>query len=402
MKTFSRFFVFAMLILLLAGCAAPPAAPTSPPAMISDALATGSYGSNLMVGFVWIIVAFAILVAMHLFIPLVKGKRLLVGATAIILLIATFGYSGYVTVDAGQVGVLLRQGAAVKTLEPGGHVIMPFVEEARIFSIRQWTYSTMPDPVNQGTEEYRDFSVDLPTKDGVQSKVNYTLQGRLDPAAAVEVYSRYGTLENAISQLVKNPSRVMVRELLQNYDAAELITAVDSVNEAVSARLGAQMEEGGLELIFFGFRKPTLGIDGAYERILDAQQVAIRDAELQKAQIPVQAALAEQAAAQAEGAKQVAIKQAEARAESTLAEQKANADAALYSAEQQAAAQKVLADGQAYQITAEADAQAAANEKLARSLTPTLVDYIKWSGWNGQLPQWVTGGDPLLTVPVKP
>lgn len=64
------------------------------------------------------------------------------------------------------------------------------------------------------------------------------------------------------------------------------------------------------------------------------------------------------------------------------------------------ARQKVAeAEGEAKKITTLADAQAQANERLTKSLTPQLVQYEALQKWNGQLPQTTGGAIPFIQVP---
>jgi hypothetical protein len=48
---------------------------------------------------------------------------------------------------------------------------------------------------------------------------------------------------------------------------------------------------------------------------------------------------------------------------------------------------------------AEAEAQAKANELLARSITGTLVQYEMTKRWNGQMPQVTGGAMPMFQLP---
>jgi prohibitin 2 len=59
----------------------------------------------------------------------------------------------------------------------------------------------------------------------------------------------------------------------------------------------------------------------------------------------------------------------------------------------------IKAAGRAKAITAEAEAQARANELLSRSITPTLVQYELAKKWNGSMPQVTGGATPLLQLP---
>jgi regulator of protease activity HflC (stomatin/prohibitin superfamily) len=68
----------------------------------------------------------------------------------------------------------------------------------------------------------------------------------------------------------------------------------------------------------------------------------------------------------------------------------------------QAQGDSIKAAGRAKAITAEAEAQARANELLARSITPTLVQYELSKKWDGKLPQVSGGATPLIQLPTRP
>lgn len=65
----------------------------------------------------------------------------------------------------------------------------------------------------------------------------------------------------------------------------------------------------------------------------------------------------------------------------------------------QAQGDSIKAAGRAKAITAEALAQSHANELLARSITPTLVQYEMAKRWDGKMPTVTSGAMPLLQLP---
>jgi len=65
----------------------------------------------------------------------------------------------------------------------------------------------------------------------------------------------------------------------------------------------------------------------------------------------------------------------------------------------QAQGDSIKAAGRAKAITAEAVAQARANELLSKSITNTLVQYEMAKRWNGQMPQVTGGAMPMLQLP---
>lgn len=57
---------------------------------------------------------------------------------------------------------------------------------------------------------------------------------------------------------------------------------------------------------------------------------------------------------------------------------------------------KAEANAEALRIASEAEAEA--NRNIAASLTPSLVDKIKYEKWNGELPQVQGGGTPIINI----
>jgi regulator of protease activity HflC (stomatin/prohibitin superfamily) len=66
----------------------------------------------------------------------------------------------------------------------------------------------------------------------------------------------------------------------------------------------------------------------------------------------------------------------------------------------EASGDSIKAAGHAKAILAEAEAQAKANDLLARSITPTLVQYEMAKRWNGQMPQ--VSGSAMPMIQLKP
>jgi regulator of protease activity HflC (stomatin/prohibitin superfamily) len=364
MKT-KRFWIIVLLALLVS--CAPAAEIVSQAAQqdyIESTLNTKTAGSSPFValGFL-VVIGIAIWAISGLEI---KNKKLLIYLTIIVCSVMSLMIGSFISIDQGEVGVLVRMGKAIEVRNPGLNTVIPYVDRIVLFSTRDWTYATMLNP-SSGNEDYRDFPTTLITQNGAQASLTYTIQGRLVPEQALTVYERYGTLANAISQSVKFPARVITRQKAQEFDAKKLYLEVDNVDSSVTEELEIIMRQGGLELIMFGFRKPQLGINGDLEISLNNALVAQENAKVAEQEIAVKEAEAKQSVATAEGQKQVAIKQAEAKAASILVE---------------------------------AEAQAEANKILANSISGSLIDYIKWSNWDGKLPLYTSDlGNFLISVP---
>lgn len=84
--------------------------------------------------------------------------------------------------------------------------------------------------------------------------------------------------------------------------------------------------------------------------------------------------------------------QAEKDKEVALIEAEKNKEAAALKAEQMA----IEAQGKADALKIAADAEAEANRKIAESLTPELIEKIKYEQWNGELPQVQGSSSPII------
>ncbi|MDU4375132.1 MAG: SPFH domain-containing protein [Bilophila wadsworthia] len=90
-----------------------------------------------------------------------------------------------------------------------------------------------------------------------------------------------------------------------------------------------------------------------------------------------------------------------AQRETEVATARAEADKAVATAEGEARSKKQIADANAYAILAEATAQEKANQILAKSLTPELIQYNMATRWNGVLPSVTSGAVPFLNLGMK-
>jgi regulator of protease activity HflC (stomatin/prohibitin superfamily) len=66
-----------------------------------------------------------------------------------------------------------------------------------------------------------------------------------------------------------------------------------------------------------------------------------------------------------------------------------------------AAQQIAQAEGEAKARRLRADAEAYSNERIAKSLTPALVEYMKLTKWDGKLPQITGAATPMINLSAK-
>lgn len=283
--------------------------------------------------------------------------------------------NSYVVIDQGSVGVQLNQGKAVGTLNPGPHFIIGYRDQVVIFTTREFTFSTNGDPHNHGSEHYRTWDMDVNTADGVDGDIPFQLRLKVNASNAMALYEEYGTLENAIVGVIKTPALEEARNVTRDKTAEQLMTNIDAYNSAVQALITAEAD-GFITVISFGFRQPDMGE---------------WQAERSKAQTALQTAIYEENQEQVvQHQENQRVIKAQATADIAIINSQQAADSAVIAAEGQAEADKIAADAKAYVILTEAAAEAEANTLVSASLTPALIEYIKWgTKWNGDVPSTI-------------
>ena len=329
-----------------------------------------------------------------------------------------------VTVPPDKTGVLIYLGEEQKVeLESGTHLIVPYLEQVALISSREFTYIATSH-VTEASEDFTDYKVGARTCDGVAVELPYTIKFRIIPEMADEIYVNYGSISAVQERVVKAESRQIVRQVPTNFSSIamytstaiamdpalilddylrELITNVpcgeatlgfENLNEEIRQMLLTRFAQAGLDLTFFGIRQPDLG---AYGEQLDKIRIAAKRAEETHIGVAEAEALKEQGIINAR-------KEAESAKIATVTAAEAQAEAIQTKAQAEAAATIIIAEADAQAVLLAAGAEAEANNMVAISLTPELVEFrlfqSLYASWNGQLPIYTGGGAiPLLQLP---
>jgi regulator of protease activity HflC (stomatin/prohibitin superfamily) len=404
-KTVLLVFVLIILSFAVVGCNGEQViSSTDTSDYISSMLATTIEGSSLGAGVIMAVISIIMgMLASGIYIYFQKKRErynepkknpvllgILIGFVSLIL-IFTIGSAkaSYVVIDEGEVGVVVQQGEYLETLTPGPNFILPYLQKVVVYPTREFTFATMSDPINQGSEQYRTFVMDVTTEKGVTGEIPFLVQAQVNPKKAKQLYTQYGTLENAIVQLIKSPTLSLVRDEIRGQTAEQIAQDIDTFNINVDGDLRPIMEDGGLLLIRFSFRKPDLG---EWEIERNATMIA-------EQQILKEVNLAEVAKAQ----KQAEFYQAEINADIARQNAEGSADAAVTRAEGQAKVTKVAAEAEAFATLTKANAEAEGNLAVSKSVTPELTEYLKWLNWDGKWPSTYFQGESggvLFELPV--
>lgn len=270
---------------------------------------------------------------------------------AVAVIVAILVLNPFKTIDAGTVGVKLRFGQAVDTMAPGIHVVVPFMEQAIVYSTR--TVKRTFDKVNS-------YSKDIQASDSKVS-INY----RVDPTKAIEVYSRYG--ETFAETIIDPVLLKRMKEIFGKYDAAEIVTQREKLGSEVENNVRQNMPPG---IIIDGVQIENIDFSDAYEQAIEAAMQA--QAEVKKT-------------------------------EQELLRQKVEAEKVIVNAEAAAKARvaQATAEAEAIRVKGEAEASAIKAKSDALRESPNLVQLTATEKWNGVLPTTMVPGSSVPFVNVS-
>jgi len=247
---------------------------------------------------------------------------------------------GLVYVESTERGIVKTTragGIRPQALEPGLHWILPFVESMVPYSISNQTYTMSATP-SEGQIQ-ADDSIRARTKDGQEIILDASVIYRVDPAKVVQLHIAWQN--NYQDGIIRPESRGIMRDAVSQYGVEEVVSTkrAEMVNY-ITDELTATLSKNNLELVDFVLR--DIHFSTEYAAAVEQKQIAEQQA--QQAQLVV-----EQRRQEAEQARQVAQGQA---------------DAAV-----------IAAQGAADARLIEANAEAQANQTIAESLTPELLQY---------------------------
>jgi regulator of protease activity HflC (stomatin/prohibitin superfamily) len=272
-----------------------------------------------------------------------------IAALVVLILVSTLWAASSETVSAGSACIVRANGRAESVAGPGRVWLTPFIDDLRCYETTEQSleYTGQDD----SDADFTDSVITHQSKDGVSINVAALVKFRVPPENLMDIHNLYakdmnGLVERRLQDVARNTTRAVIEErtIEELYPAGTGPLSVE-----VEKRLAAEFEERGVVLTSFAITAIDPG--GEYKAAIEAQQQ-----EREKAALAIE---------------QQAVAQEEAEVARIRAEGEANA--AIEAANGQAEAAKVQADADAYVTTSNAESDSQANEKIAASLTPELV-----------------------------
>ncbi len=292
-----------------------------------------------------------------------KGK---IGAV-ILALVMILGIVGAVIclekVPAGYVGVVYNMNGGVdgEVLTQGWHLVSP-TKKVTTYSIGiEQSYLTSD---NKG-DSPDDDSFNIPTSDGKTVRVNLEFSYRFDEERVAETFVMFkGKSGESIKDTFIKPKIIAwTQEVSANYPVTDIFgDKRTQINAELDVYLREKFDQYGIIIDTVNFTDISVDAEtaAAIQKKVTAQQ------ELELANIEAQTAMVN-----ANKEKEVA----QVAAEKAIVE--ANAEAEV--------------------IRIAAEAEAEANRQIAASLTPELIEKIKYEQWDGKMPT-VSGTGAIVSI----
>lgn len=142
--------------------------------------------------------------------------------------------SAVIFVPAGHVGVVydLGRGVLGTTMKEGLSFAIPWWQKVVLFDTRLQEY-TMSSSVDEGALR-KDDSLDAPTSDGQQVKVEATVLYRVDAEKTPEIYKTIGV--DYVDKLIRPFSRSQIRMVISRYTAPAIYSESRQEAETVMTK----------------------------------------------------------------------------------------------------------------------------------------------------------------------
>ena len=280
-------------------------------------------------------------------------------------------------VPTGHVGVVYNMNGGVdgEVLTQGWHMVSP-TKKVTTYSIGiEQSYLTAS---NKGDSK-NDESFSTPTADGKSLTVDLEFSYRFDETCITNTFTRFKgqSGEDVKNTFIKPKMIAWTQEVTAKYPVTDVFgDKRQELNEALDVYLKEKFVPYGIIIDTVNFT--NIATDEETQAAIQKKVTAQQEMELAEIE-------SKTAKIQAEKDKEVAL----------IAAQKDKEKAEI-----EAEMLKIEAEGKAQAEMIAAEAQAEANRKIAASLTPELIEKIKYEQWNGELPK--VQGDSATIVDITP
>ena len=278
------------------------------------------------------------------------NKTIIIAAVVLILAVLVYA-TCTAQVPTGYTGILTTFGRVEKyTLDAGFHFKSPFQKVVLMDNREQKTVF-----------KTQSFSSDIQQVD-IDGSINFSI----NTATAMNLYREVGT--NYFNTLVMPRLLENTKAVFSKYTAENLVAARERLSLTIRDQLSSEMERYGINIISVSIE--NIDFTDSFTDAVEQKQVAAQ--------------------------KKL---QAEIEQEQKTMETQQQAERQRITAEAEASVKKIQADAAAYATRIQAEAEAEANQKIAASLTESLIKWQQANSWDGKLPTFMSG-ESSTTLPI--
>lgn len=265
------------------------------------------------------------------------------GAVVAGLIALTVVGGSFYTVDQGERGVILRNGAVVGTAEPGLGFKLPIVDSVREINVQ--TQARVYEKVMVYSRDQQNANL--------QVSVNY----RLATDQVEKIYSEFGGQDGIVSRLLDRQVPEEVKNVFGKFNAVTAIQERERLSREVQESI--QKAASNTMMIVESVQIENIDFSDAYEQSIEQRMLA--EVEVQKVQ-------------------------------QNAEREKVQAEIAVIQAKAEADAVKLKGDAEAHAINAR-----------GRALrdNPSLVELVQAEKWDGKLPTTMVPGQTVPFINVK-
>lgn len=291
-------------------------------------------------------------------------KRGLLGgiSLALILIVGLFSVVTCLEkIPTGYVGVVYNMNGGVdgEVLRQGWHIVSP-TKKVTTYSVGlEQSYLTSEDKGDSPKDE----SFSIPTSDGKTVRVNLEFSYKFDESRVSDTFTLFKGKkgEDIKDDFIKPKIVAWTQEVSANYPVTDIFgDKRTAINAELDTYLRDKFDQYGIIIDTVNFT--DISVDPETAAAIQKKVTAQQELEL-------------------------------ANIEAQTAKVQANKDKEVAQIKAEQAIIKANADAEALRIAAQAEADA--NREVAASLTPQLIEKIKYEQWDGKMPT-VTGSNSII------
>lgn len=160
------------------------------------------------------------------------GKTRMIWVIVIIALFLIVMWNGFVVIEAGNVGVVLRFGSVSGEVGEGLHLLLPFVDQVKVISIQVQKYESKFDTFSKQQQNVY-----------ITVAVNFTV----DQSNIQNAYRIFGDLDKMVTNIVHPSVDHVIKSIIPNYPSDQIHLNRDKIKNEIRKRLNESLREIAVE-----------------------------------------------------------------------------------------------------------------------------------------------------------